>query len=464
MMRGSLAFPTGDPRTSAIVLEKAVPAEVITGKPYTYELVVRNVSASKLDNVSIVETLPAGLKLAARVEGAALTIDQDRAYLKVGTLNPGESRTLKVGATASQQGAVTNATSVTYDSMLSLGVRVVTPALAMTKSLPVDALLCDNVPLKISLTNSGTGTARNVTLEDMLPEGVTTADGKPNIYLTLGDLVAGETKNVELPLRLTRAGKFDNTAVATADDGLRAEATASMSVHQAVLELEKSGPKQQYVGVPYTYEIKVTNMGDADAAGLTLVDTLPIGLVATHASDGGKIENGRVTWNFGALSPKTAKQLTLTVQGTDPGTAHNVITAQASCAAPATVSADTALIGVPAIRLEVTNEPNPVVVGNDATYTITVSNQGSAVATNLRIESELESQMEYLASTGATAATLDGTTVAFAPLAMLAPKAKVVYTVLVKARDAGDVRFKTKLTSDQLGRPVEELESTTFYK
>lgn len=464
MIRGSLAFPTGDPKTSAIVLEKAIPSEVVSGKPYTYELVVKNVSATKLDNVVVTETVPAGLKLSDKLDGAALVIEADRAYIKVGTLAAGEVRTLKVGATATQGGGVTAATSVTWDSMLSMGVKVVTPQLAMTKTLPADVIVCDKVPLRISLTNGGTGTARNVKLEDTLPEGITTLDGKPNIFLSIGDLIAGETKNVDIALKLSKPGSFSNTAIATADDGLKAEATATISAHQAVLELEKSGPKQQYVGVPYTYDIKVTNKGDADATNLALVDTLPNGLIAIDASDGGRIENGRVTWNLGALGKNTAKQLKLTVRGVDPGTAHNTVSAQADCAAVANVSADTALIGVPAIKLEVTEEPNPVVVGNDAVYTITVSNQGSAVATNVKLVNELEKQMEFLTMNGATKGTLDGEKITFAPLATLAPKAKAVYTITVKAKEPGDVRFKTTLTSDQLGRPVEELESTTFYK
>jgi uncharacterized repeat protein (TIGR01451 family) len=464
MIRGSLAFPTGDPKTSAIVLEKAVPAEVVSGKPYTYELVVKNVSQTKLDNVIVTETVPAGLKLSDKLEGAALAIDNDRATIKIGTLQPGEVRTLKVGATATQGGGVTAATSVTYDSMLSMGVKVVTPQLAMTKTLPADVLVCDKVPLKIALTNGGTGTARNVKLEDTLPEGITTADGKPTIFLNLGDLVAGETKNVDVFLKLTKPGAFSNSAIATADDGLRAEASASITAHQAVLELEKSGPKQQYVGVPYTYDIKVTNKGDADAMNVMLVDILPNGLIATDASDGGRIENGRVTWNLANLSKSTAKQYKLTVRGVDPGTAHNTVSAQADCAAVATVSADTALIGVPAIKLEVTEEPNPVVVGNDAVYTVTISNQGSAVATNINVVSELENQMEFKAMGGTTPGKVDGNKVTFNTLATLAPKAKAVYTITVRAKEPGDVRFKTTLTSDQLGRPVEELESTTFYK
>ena len=105
MVRGSLAFPTGDPKTSAIVLEKAVPAEVVSGKPYSYELTVKNVSSTKLDNVIVTETVPAGLKLSDKLDGAALSIDEDRATMKLGSLEPGESRTLNVGATATQGAA-----------------------------------------------------------------------------------------------------------------------------------------------------------------------------------------------------------------------------------------------------------------------------------------------------------------------------------------------------------------------
>ena len=464
MIRGSVAYPTGDPKTSAIVLEKAVPSEVIANKPYDYELKVSNVSDAKLENVEIVETMPAGMKLGDKVDGAAMSMADGKASFKVGTLNPGESKVLKVNATATQSGAITNCSSVKYDSSLCLGVNVVSPTLALTKTLPADVNVCDQVPLKITLTNNGTGTAKNVKFEDALPEGMSTLDGKPMINFNVGDLAAGETKAFDVPLKLNKTGKFSNTAVATADDGLRSEATAVVSAHQAVLEVTKTGPKQTYVGVPYGYDITVSNKGDADAKNLIVIDTLPAGVTALEASDGGKIEAGKVTWNLGELAKATQKQLKLSVRGIDVGSARNTVSAQADCATTATVAADTSLVGIPAILLEVVDSPDPVMVGNTTTYTIAVTNQGSAVATNVKLVSELEVQMEYVESQGATVGKAEGAKITFEPLATLAPKAKAVYTIVVKAKDAGDVRFKTTMTSDQLGRPVDELESTTFYK
>jgi uncharacterized repeat protein (TIGR01451 family) len=121
-------------------------------------------------------------------------------------------------------------------------------------------------------------------------------------------------------------------------------------------------------------------------------------------------------------------------------------------------------VGIPAILLEVIDNPDPVAVGGQTTYTIAVTNQGSAVATNVKLIGTLEDQMEFVSTKGDTGGRMDGKAISFEPLASLAPKARATWTVVVKAVGEGDVRFKTVLTSDQLSRPVEELESTTFYK
>ena len=51
----------------------------------------------------------------------------------------------------------------------------------------------------------------------------------------------------------------------------------------------------------------------------------------------------------------------------------------------------------------------------------------------------------------------------FAPLKLLAPKAKATYRVIVKGVKAGDVRFRVSLTSDQMTSPAGETESTHIY-
>lgn len=72
--------------------------------------------------------------------------------------------------------------------------------------------------------------------------------------------------------------------------------------------------------------------------------------------------------------------------------------------------------------------------------------------------------MQYASSEGPTLATAQGNTISFAPLARLAPKATATWKVVVRAAKTDDARFRVTLTSDQLGRPVEETESTHIYE
>jgi uncharacterized repeat protein (TIGR01451 family) len=461
---GTLFYPTGSESTSALRLDKSQPAEVISGKPFEYVLTVKNLTTGKLDNVEIVESVPAGMKIAEALDGATLRQADGKATINLGSLAAGETRTIKVPATASTGGESTSCASISYSTALCLGLNVVTPSVKIEKTLPPEILVCNTVPMTLAITNTGTGTARNIRVEDNLPEGMTTLDGKTSFAVALGDIAAGETKKMEVPLKLDRTGSFTNVAKVMGDDGLAAESSATTVARKPALVVEKTGPKQVFIGRNFDYEIVVTNKGDAPAANTVVTDLLPEGLVAVSATDAAAMSDGKVVWNLGTLDKGASKKLGLTVKADGMSNAKNTVTASASCADTATVSAETQLVGVPAILLEVVDSPDPVAVDGETTYTIVVTNQGSALGTNIKIVAALEPEMQFVSAAGVTNGKADGSTVTFEPLASLAPKARAAYTVTVKATKQADVRFKVTLTSDQFSRPIEETESTNFYQ
>jgi hypothetical protein len=57
-----------------------------------------------------------------------------------------------------------------------------------------------------------------------------------------------------------------------------------------------------------------------------------------------------------------------------------------------------------------------------------------------------------------------GKTVSFAPLRILEPKTKATWRVVVKGLQAGDVRLKVTMHTDQLALPIESMEATHFYQ
>jgi uncharacterized repeat protein (TIGR01451 family) len=464
VVSGRLFYPTGSETTSALMLEKSQPAEVIAGQPFEYVLTVKNLTNGKLENVEIVESIPAGMKLADKLDAVTLRVTEGKAAIGVGTLAAGESRVIKVPATATTGGASTSCASISYTTALCLGLNVVSPELKVEKTLPPEVLVCNTIDMNVKVTNTGTGTARGVKVDDALPEGMTTLDGKKDFTVNLGDIPAGKSAGFKVPLKIAKTGSYTNTAKATAENGLTAEASATTVGRKPELVLEKTGPKQQFVGREFTYEINITNKGDAPAANTVVTDNLPDGIVATNASDGGQITTGRVIWNLGTLDKGATKKLTFTARADGMTTAVNKVSAVASCSEQASADWQTVVVGVPAILLEVVDSPDPVVIGEQTTYTIIVTNQGSALGTNIRIVAELEPEMEFVSASGVTNGKLEGNKITFEPLASLAAKAKAAYTVVVKAKSENDVRFKVSMTSDQIKRTVDETESTNFYK
>jgi uncharacterized repeat protein (TIGR01451 family) len=218
----------------------------------------------------------------------------------------------------------------------------------------------------------------------------------------------------------------------------------------------------RYVKRPVAYQITLTNTGDAPAAQTVLTDTVPDSTEFVAASQGGSYDNGLITWNMGTLAPGESRNVDVTLKSRQVGVLRNTATARAICA-DAQASAETLIRGIPAILLEVVDLNDPIEVGSNVTYEIRVLNQGSAVGTNIRIVCTLANEQEYVSAAGPTDASFEERTVMFTALPSLAPKATATFRVTVRGAEAGDVRFKVTLTSDQIKRPVEETESTHIY-
>ncbi|MBN2447307.1 MAG: DUF11 domain-containing protein, partial [Phycisphaerae bacterium] len=216
-------------------------------------------------------------------------------------------------------------------------------------------------------------------------------------------------------------------------------------------------------GRPATFDLTVRNTGDTPATNTMLTDTLPAGTSFVSASAGGQFSGGRVSWALGTLGVGESRSVSLTVGTNQIGSLLNTASVRAYCA-EADAQAVLEVRGIPAILLEVIDLADPIELGANETYEITVLNQGSAPDTNIVVACVLPPEQEYVSATGPTQASTDGKAVTFSPLPSLAPKATAKYRVVVKGTQVGDVRFRLSLTSDQLESPVSETESTHIYE
>jgi uncharacterized repeat protein (TIGR01451 family) len=349
--------------------------------------------------------------------------------------------------------------------LVCAGTQAVRPVLQLEKTAGASALICDEIPLTYVVTNNGTGVATNVSIVDNLPAGLLTKDGRSTVRFNVARLDCGQSLRFPVVAKASKTGRFSSKASATADGGLEAESSATTTlVRQPVLAIAKSGPEKRYLGRPVQFDVTVTNKGDAPATKTVIRDTVPAGVKFVSASAGGSLSQSAVVWNIGTLEPGASRKVSVTYAPSAAGIVHNTASASAVCAEAVTASARTSVSGIPAVLLEVIDVSDPIELGQDETYVITVTNQGTAPATGVSVKCVLEDSMRYVSASGATAGSVAADTVTFRPLGSLAPKAKATWRVVVKAVKAGDVRFKVIMNADQVDRDVQETESTHFYE
>ena len=460
-MVASRAFPTGDVSTSAVMVEKSAPSEVMVGQPYTYEIKVRNLTNHALEQVVVSDVISDTYSLNS-ANPSPVARDAGLLTWALGDLGPGETRTVEVNGTATSAGSIQYCSEVSYEDRLCLETAVVEPRLRVVKRGPTDVLACDPIAYEIDVTNEGSGTARNVRVTDMLPDGLTSS-GSRQVTETIGDLRSGETRTVRVMAQASRTGSFDNSATAEADGGLTSSSnTVTTRVSKPELDITMSCDDRRFGGQNVTYNVAVTNMGDAACDSVVIEATVPAGTTFVSASSGGT-GGSKVTWMAGSIGPGETANVEFTVRADTLGPKTSDAKASCVCADPVTTSCTTDVNGIPAVLLEVIDVEDPIPTGGDETYIIRVTNQGTLADTNIVITCDLESEMEYVSNSGATSGSHSAGRVTFAPLPSLAPKDVAEWRLIVRAVSPGDVRFRVTMETDELTRPVEETEATHFY-
>ena len=459
----TMYFPTGVSSTSVIMLEKSAPRTVVLNKSFSYTLKVTNISKNPVSNIKLTETLADGFNLTSSSPNGQ-NLEGGKVQWQFASMPPNGSQTVTVTGTAARVGSLENCATVSYDLGACLAVTVINPQIKLTKTAPSTALLCDTIPMTLTVTNTGVGPAHNVVVTDTLPEGLTTLTNQPGVSFTIPVLQQGESKTFNLMTKAAKTGNYTNTANATANGELTSQASASTLVQQPILAITKNGPTKRFAGRPVKYDITVTNTSDVVAKQTTIMDIVPAGSRFLKASDQGTLQGNNVVWNVGDLAPGASKTVGIVLEGTQLGKIVNTANVTANCAPSVTANAPTMIAGIPAILLELIDEEDPIEVGNNVVYMIHVTNQGTLAGTNIKMDVELEDTMQYISSSGATLATQNGNKISLAPLPSLAPKKQAVWRIVVKAAGSGDVRFGVNMTSDQIDRPVRETESTNFYE
>jgi uncharacterized repeat protein (TIGR01451 family) len=435
-------------------LGKTMPAEASLGSEFTTELTITAQGCAA--NVVVRDTLPTGATY-LRSEPAA-TVEGNQLVWNIGNMDAGQTLKSSVVLKADKEGTLVNCATVSADARVCASVIVGKPVITIDKSGPETAVLGQDVTYNIVVKNTGSAVAKSVVVTDPVPTGMSHNSGKGELTFDVGDLAPGQSKPLAVTFKANQRGKICNAATANSSNAGKVSDDACTTVLVPGLKVDKTGTKEQILGRNADYEITVSNTGDTTLSNVTVSDLAPVETSIVTAP-GATITGNKATWTIASLAPGAKATQSVKLTSKTAGTHCNTVTAS-SGALSDTAKACTLWKGIAAVLLEVVDDPDPIQIGENTTYTIRVLNQGFADINNVKIAAVFG---EPITPVSTAQGSVNGKSVSFPVVAKLAAKQTVTYTVTVKGASVGDSRNKITLTADELKSPVVEEESTTVY-
>ncbi|WP_237744919.1 DUF7507 domain-containing protein [Kribbella catacumbae] len=438
-------------RSADLRLTKSVSAESpLPGQSVGYQLIVINDGPSTADAVRISDSLPAALTIGtATATSGSCEVAGNDITCTAGSLAPGASITVTVTATLDAGytgGPLTNtaqAVSETPDpnDANNKDTATVTPAapaadLSVKKETLTDPVVAGRpISYRITVRNDGPSDARNVTISDDTPATLTGVGAEPGqgsctvtdgaVSCALGMLTAGSTATVFVTATVseTATGTLANSATVTSPtndpdpDDNTGKTTDPITASADLAVTKTASPVPVIAGRPVTYTLKVTNSGPSAAREVVVTDPVPAPL--TYASSSVSqgtcaFDDGTVRCAVGTVGVGVTVTVTVVANvpsGAPPSGIDNTATVASPTPDPVesnNTATYTLLTGAQAnITLSKTVDPDPVLAGEQVTWTLTVSNAGPSGAQGVQVTDTVPSAVTGVTATATNGATCD---------------------------------------------------------
>jgi len=394
------------------------------GDTVTFTVTLSNRGPDAATNVSVADVLPAGLMLISATPSQGTYAG---GVWTVGTVSLSATPTLILTARVTNPNSQTNTAMISHADQFdpnpnnNQGSATVTPQQA---DLVVGKQVSNPTPnvgdvitYTVTVANDGPNNATGVTLQDVLPAQVAfqssaasagSYDPTTRIW-TVGSVPVGVTQTLTLMALVTMPGVQANTAsISHADqfdpDTSNNSDTASITPQEADLALTKfvSNPRPN-VGDTVTFSVTLTNNGFSNATGVEVTDQLPAGLTFVSATPSqGTYTSSTGLWTVGALANTASATLTITALVASPNAQTNTATiSHADQVDPDTGNNSASTTVTPqqadlALTKTISN-PTPN-VGDTVIFTVTLSNHGPDVATNVSVADVLPAGLALISA------------------------------------------------------------------
>lgn len=264
------------------------------------------------------------------------------------------------------------------------------PALTIEKSAPDEVQIGKPAVFTIRVRNVGEVLAHAVEITDLVPHGTqlvetrppaaATADGR--VVWSIDTIQPGGETSVEMELLPTAEGDIGSVASVR----FASEASARTRATRPQLNLEVAAPREVLVGERVTLSIKLSNTGTGTASSIVISESIPEQLV--HPA-GAELE-----YEVGDLRPGQSRQLDLTMNAVKAGQVVNQLVAQGEGRLRVEERTELMIVA-PQLELSLRG-PKRRYLERQATYTMTVSNPGTASAKQVELVTHLPKGMKFV--------------------------------------------------------------------